>query len=172
MSLLMFGFRKICIIRQKNDLNYQLMQLTNQLSDLQQYAANVADGSVSMFDMMNTPASMFNRQLMFSMYSHNMALQGAQQNYMMMSPMISVQMQQMDTNSQAMYQRLIFNNLYKQQKEQACKVEQKMLNQRETEMQQKKARLETQLKMLDQELQSVSESEDKAIEAWKPQYTA
>ncbi len=172
MSLLIFGFRKIDIIRQKNDLNYRLMQVTKKLSDLQQYAANIGDGSVSMFDMMNTPASMFNRQMMFSIYSHNMALAGAQQNFMMMQPMMNMQMQQMDPNAQAMYQQWVFQNLYKQQKERINKVEQKLLNQQETQIQQEKAKIESQLKMLDQELQSVSEAENKAIENWKPNYVA
>ena len=172
MSLLIFGFRKIDIIRQKNDLNYRLMQITKKLSDLQQYSANIGDGSVSMFDMMNTPASMFNRQMMFSMYSHNMALAGAQQNFMMMQPMMNMQMQQMDPNAQAMYQQWVFQNLYKQQKERINKVEQKLLNQQETQIQQEKAKIESQLKMLDQELQSVSEAENKAIENWKPNYVA
>lgn len=172
MSLLIFGFRKIDIIRQKNDLNYRLMNLTKKLSDLQQYSANIGDGSVSMFDMMNTPASMFNRQMMFSAYSHQMALAGSQQNFMMMSPMINMQMQQMDPNSQAMYQQWIFKNLYQQQKERINKVEQKLLNQQETQIQQEKAKIESQLKMLDQELQSVTEAEGKAIENWKPNYVA
>lgn len=172
MSLLIFGFRKIDIIRQKNDLNYRLMQVTKKLSDLQQYAANIGDGSVSMFDMMNTPASMFNRQMMFSIYSHNMALAGAQQNFMMMQPMMNMQMQQMNPNAQAMYQQWVFQNLYKQQKERINKVEQKLLNQQETQIQQEKAKIESQLKMLDQELQSVSEAENKAIENWKPNYVA
>ena len=172
MSLLIFGFRKIDIIRQKNDLNYRLMQVTKKLSDLQQYSANISDGSVSMFDMMNTPASMFNRQMMFSMYSHNMALAGAQQNFMMMQPMMNMQMQQMDPSAQAMYQQWVFKNLYQQQKERINKVEQKLLNQQETQIQQEKAKIESQLKMLDQELQSVSEAENKAIENWKPNYVA
>ena len=172
MSLLIFGFRKIDIIRQKNDLNYRLMQVTKKLSDLQQYSANIGDGSVSMFDMMNTPASMFNRQMMFSMYSHNMALAGAQQNFMMMQPMMNMQMQQMDPSAQAMYQQWVFKNLYQQQKERINKVEQKLLNQQETQIQQEKAKIESQLKMLDKELQSVSEEENKAIENWKPNYVA
>lgn len=146
------------------------MQLSKKILDLQQYAANIADGSVSMYDMMNTPASMFNRQLMFSAYSHNMAMAGAQQNFTMMGPMINMQMQQMDPNAQAMYQRWIFNNLYQQQKERINKVEQKLLNKQETEIQQEKAKLESQLKMLDQELQGVTEAENKSFEAWKPNY--
>ena len=170
MSVLMFGFRKICLIRQRNDLSYRIMQLSRKIQDLQQYSANIADGSVSMYDMMNTPASMFNRQMMFSIYSHNMAMAGAQQNFMMMGPMINMQMQQMDPNAQAMYQRWIFNGLYQQQKERVKKVEEKLLYQQETEIEQEKAKLESQLKMVEQELQGVTEGENKSFETWKPNY--
>ena len=62
MSFLIFAYRKLDIMQRKSDLNYRLMNLTRKLEDLQQYAANIADGSVSMSDMMNTPGSMFGRQ--------------------------------------------------------------------------------------------------------------
>ena len=84
MSLLIFAYRKLDITRQKSDLNYRLMQLTQKLSDLQQYAANIADGSVSMSDMLNTPGTMFGRQMMYMQYAHNGALFGAQQKMAMM----------------------------------------------------------------------------------------
>jgi len=171
MSLLIFAYRKMDITRRKNDLNYRLMDLTRKLEDLQQYAANIADGSISMNDMMNTPASMFNRQLMFMQYAHNGALFGAQQNMAMMQPQIAMQMQQMqDPNMQMMYQNWIFKSLYNQQREQIGKQEAKLLNEQEKEIQAEKAKLETQLKMLDQELEATKQGEDKAVEQWKPNY--
>ena len=97
MSFLIFAYRKLDILSRKNDLNYRLMNLTRKLSDLQQYSANIGDGSVSMSDMMNTPGSMFNRQLMFMQYSHNAALFGANQQMQMMQPQIAMQMQQMQS---------------------------------------------------------------------------
>ncbi len=175
MSLLVFAYRKIQILRQKNDLNYRLMQLNQKLEDLQQYASNIADGSVSMSDMMNTPASMFGRTMMYMTYSHNGALQNAQQQMqqMMMMPQVQAQMQQMqDPNQQMMYQNWIFDNLYKQQREQFGKVEQKLLNEQEKEIQQEKAKLETQLKMLEAEFDSTKQGEDKAASSWKPEYVA
>lgn len=173
MSLLIFAYRKLDILHRKSDLNYRLMELTRKLSDLQQYASNIADGKVSMSDMMNTPGSMFYRQMMYMQNSHNIALFGAQQNMAMMQPMIQMQMQQMqDPNMQAMYQQWIFKSLYEQQREQVGKQEQKLLNEQEKQIQAEKAKLETQLKMLDQEYESVKEGENKAIEYWKPQYTA
>ena len=175
MSLLIFGYRKISILRQKSDLNYRIMQLTQKLSDLQQYAANIADGSVSMSDMMNTPASMFNRTMMYMTYAHNGALTNAQQQMqqMMMLPQVQAQMQQMqDPNQRMMYENWIFQNLYKQQREQFGKVEQKLLNEQEKEIQQEKAKLETQLKLLDAEYESVKSGEDAAAKQWKPEYVA
>ena len=107
MSLLIFAYRKLDIMRQKSDLNFRLMEITRKLGDLQQYAANIADGTVSMSDMMNTPGSMFGRQLMYMNYAHNMALFGAQQQMAMMGPQIQMQMSQMGN---PMYQQMYMNN--------------------------------------------------------------
>ena len=171
MGLLIFAYRKLDIIRQRNDIQYRLMNLTRKLSDLQQYASNIADGSVSMSDMMNTPSSMFGRQMMYMQYAHNGAIFGAQQKFGMMQPMIAAQMQQMqDPNMQAMYQQWIFKNLYDQ--ERMGKQEAKLLNEQEKQIQQEKAKLETQLKMLEQEYEACKQGEDAGIKAMKPEYTA
>ena len=170
MSLLIFAYRKLYINRQKSDLNYRLMELTRKLSDLQQYAANIGDGSVSMSDMMNTPSSMFGRQLMFMQYAHNGSLFGAQQKFAMMQPVIANQMQQMQPEMQMMYQNWVFKNLYDQERERMGKQEAKLLNEQEKQIQAEKMKIETQLKLLDQELQACKEGEDKSIEAWKPNY--
>ena len=173
MSLLIFAYRKLEINRQKSDLNYRLMQLTRKLTDLQQYAANIADGSVSMSDMMNTPSSMFGRQLMYMQYAHNASLFGAQQKMGMMQPMIAMQMQQMpDPNMQAMYQQWIFQNLYNQERERMGKQEEKLLNEQEKRIQAEKLKLETQLKLLDQELEACKQGEEKAVQNFKPEFTA
>lgn len=171
MSLLIFGYRKLDIIHRKNDLNYRLMELTRKLSDLQQYSANIADGSVSMHDMMNTPGSMFGRQMMFMNYAHNAALFGAQQNMAYMQPQIQMQMQQMqDPNQQMMYQNWIFQSLYKQQREQVAKQEAKLLNAQEKEIEAEKQKIQTQLQLLEQEYQACVDGEKKSIEMFKPEY--
>lgn len=173
MSLLIFAYRKLDIMRRKSDLNYRLMNLTRKLSDLQQYAANIADGSVSMHDMMNTPGSMFGRQLMYMQYAHNGAIFGAQQKMAMMQPQIMAQMQQMPNPAyQQMYQQWIFKSLYDQERERMGKQEQKLLNEQEKQIQAEKAKIETQLKLLDQEYQACKEGEDKAVEQFKPSYVA
>ena len=167
------------MIRQKNELNYRIVALTRKLNELQQYAANIGDGTLSMTDMLNVPASMFNRTMAFMMYSHNGALRGAQMNMQMMSPQINMQIQQMqqmsqnqDPNAAAMYQNYIFQNLYKQELEKYQKHEQKLLNQQEQEIQQEKARLEAQLRMIEAEYESTVQAEKQSAQFWKPEYVA
>ncbi len=172
MGLLVFAYRKLEITRQRNDIQYRLMNLDRKLSDLQQYGANIADGSISMSDMMNTPSSMFGRQMMYMQYAHNGALFGAQQKFSMMQPMIAMQMQQMpNPNMQAMYQQWIFRNLYNQERERMGKQEARLLNEQEKQIQQEKAKLTTQLKMLEQEYEACKQGEDSSIKVMKPEYT-
>mgnify|MGYP004572961443 CR=1 FL=1 len=171
MSLLIFAYRKLDINRQRSDLNYRLMEITRKLSDLQQYASNIGDGSVSMSDMMNTPSSMFGRQLMYMQYAHNGALFGAQQKMAMLQPQLSMQMQQMQNPQyQQMYQQWVFKNLYDQERERMGKQEQKLLNEQEKQIQAEKQKIETQLKLLDQEYDACKQAEGKEAERWKPEY--
>lgn len=170
MAILMFAARKHDLISQQFKYQARLQELTRKLSDMQQYAANIADGAVSMFDMMNTPSSMFGRTMMYMTYSHNMAVQGAQMNFMAMQPMIAQQMAQMDPNSQMMYQQWIQQSLYKQERERIAKMEAKLLNEQEKEIMQEKEKIESQLKMIEAELESVREAEKKGIESFAPKY--
>lgn len=148
----------------------RLQELTRKLSDLQQYAANISDGSVSMFDMMNTPGSMFGRSMMFMQYSHNMAIQNSQANLTQMMPILQQQMAGMDPAAQMQYQTWVQQNLYKQERERFAKMEAKLLNQQEKEIMQEKEKLETSLKMDEAELESAKEAQKKGIEQFKPNY--
>ncbi len=175
--LLALEARKYQLLRQISDKEYQLMSLTRKLSELQQYSSNIGDGNISMFDMMNVPASMLPRSMAFMMYSHNGALRGAQYNMQAMGPQIQMQIQQMQQMSQnqnpnaiAAYQKWIFENLYKQELQKYQQHETKLLNQQEQEIEQEKARVETELKMARAELESTTQATKEAINFWKPEY--
>ena len=171
MAILMFIARKHDLISQQYKYQARLQELTRKLSDMQQYAANIADGSVSMFDMMNTPASMFGRTMMYMTYSHNMAVQNEQMKFMNLQPVIAHQMMQMDPTSQMMYKQWIQQSLYKQERERMAKIEAKLMNQQEQEIMQEKQKIEAQLKMIEQELESVKQAEEAGIKAFAPKYT-
>lgn len=175
MCLLMFHKRRLDIIHRQYEMNARLNEITMKIHDLQQYASNIADGTISINDMANTPASMFNRTLMYMSYAHNGAIMGANTNMqqIMMLPNVQAQMAQMtDPNQQMMYQQWIFQNLYAQQREQFSKQETKLLNEQEKQLQQEKTKIETQLKMLQAELEGVRQGEQDAVKQWKPEYVA
>ena len=92
-------------------------------------------------------------------------------NFMGMQPMLAQQMAQMDPNSQMMYQNWVQQSLYKQERERMAKIEAKLLNEQEKEMMQEKTKIEAQLKMIEQELESVKQAEDAGIKAFAPKYT-
>ncbi len=172
MSLLIFTYRHQDIIKRKADLNFKLMNLKQKLMDLQTYASNIADGTVSMNDLMTAPASMFNRMSIFMMSSHQASLSGASEKFTLMSQIPGSMPQMQNPQLQEQYANMMFKNLYDQEREKFGKVEQKILNQQDTKIQQECSRLETQLKMLDAEEQQVSESEGKAAEKSAPKYVA
>ncbi len=172
MSLLIFTHRRHEIINRKSQLNLQLMEMKRKLMDLQSYAAKIADGTVSMDDMMTAPASMFNKMSIFMMYSHQQAMMGAQQKFAVMSQVPGAMPQMPNPQLQAQYQQMMFKNYYDQEREKFAQVEQKQLNVEDTKIQQEIARVETQLKMLDEEEKSCKEAEGEGAKNAIAKYTA
>jgi len=173
MSILAAQWVKVNLLRQKSEISFKLMQLNKKLTDLQQYAANIGDGNISMQSILNVPSSTFNRALAFMNYSHNGSIRGAQYNMQMMNPQINMQLQQIQqsnpNNPQAveMYKNWIFNNLYKQELEKYQKQETKLLNQQEQEIQQEKTRLSTQMQLIEARLESCDKMQQDSIQRLK-----
>lgn len=172
MSLLIYSFRRHDIIRQKSTLNYKLMSLQKKLMDLQSYASKIADGIVSLNDMLEVPASQYNQLSVFMQYSHQMAYNGAQQKFSVMSQVPGSMPQMPNAQLQQQYSQLMFKSLYDQEREKAAEVEKRRLNVVETKIQQEVAQIQTQLQMLESEEKNVTSAEEKAAEASAPKYTA
>lgn len=172
MSILIFAYRKQDIIRRKNDLNFKLLALKQKLMDLQSYASSIADGTVSLNDLMKAPPSMFGRMSIFMQYSNQAAMMGAQQKYSMLAMTPGAIPMVQDPNMQQMYNQMVFKNLYDQEREKSSKLEQKILNEQDKRIQQETARIETQLKMLDAEEEKVTAAEDSAAKKSAPNYVA
>ena len=169
MSLLVFFHRKMQVKNLIADKQYLLMQKKQEMMDLQSYTSGIADGSVSMNDLANAPASMFGRMTQYMVNSHNAAMAGAQQNMayvqggqMGMQGMDSVQMQQ--------YNTMIFKNLYDQQKQQFQKVEEAVLNQKNKALDNECLKIEQELKLLEAEYQQLGSAVDKSVQDAAPKY--
>ena len=159
------------IMHEKSKINLQLNDLHEELMDLQNYSATIANGSVTMNDLANAPASIFSRLTKFLQYSTTTSMQGAQSLYAQMSAT-----QQMptftDAVSQQNYMNSLFQGFYKQQMDNCIKVETKLLNAKETKIQQQINKLQTKLQMLESEENSAKSAQQQSASKLAPNYVA
>ena len=176
-----FTMRKLQLTQRINQLQYRQIQIQQRLTDLAAYAGNIADGIITPGEFMNSPASIFGVQLNFlnssipkalfeagsatNMYMnniHNMNVLSGGQYGTAVDP----------SNPQSLYvnQFFIFNSFLKQALEAAGKAEAAKIKKLETEIQQEKLQIDTQLKAAETELKNVEEAESKGIEASAPKY--
>lgn len=168
MSLLVLFARKMSLKNQINDINYKMMQKQQELQELQQYTAAIADGSVSMNDLTTAPASMFGRMSQYMVGSHNYAMQAAGQNmaYLQGSQQVGGQ----DAQAQMQYQQLVFKNLYDQQKAQFQKAEEARLQVKNKQIDNEMLKLKQQVQQLEAEYQSIDGALGNATKDSVPQY--
>ena len=167
MTFLVLFARKMMLKNQASDINYRLMQKSQELQDLQSYTASIADGEVSLNDLSTAPASMFGNMTQFMVGSHNYAMATMQGQAAMMGAQQPVTQ---DAMAQQQYQRILMENLYKQQKQQYLKAEQAKLHVKEKAMENEKLKLEQQLKLIEGELSSMDQAIDNGIKDAVPQY--
>ncbi len=92
MGILIFTARVHDLIYQKSNIEYRLTKLTKKLRDMQQYAATVGNGSVSIGDLLNSPGSMMGRTMNYLAFAHNSSMQYMQQNLPLMLQIVSYMM--------------------------------------------------------------------------------
>lgn len=170
MSLLILFARKMSLKNQINDYNYKLMQKKQELMDLQQYTAAIADGSVSMNDLTTTPATMFGRMSQYMVGSHNYAMNAATQNMAYLQGTNQVQTVSQDGAAQAQYQQMVFKNLYEQQRAQFQKAEEAKLNVKNKAIDNECLKIEQQLKQLEAEYQAIGSAVDKYAQETAPKF--
>lgn len=168
MGVLIFAYRKLDIIRRRIDLEYKSNQLRKLLYDLQSYAANIADGEVSFNDLSSAPASIFNKMSNYMITSHNGSMTRAQQQFFMYQQ--AGQFNNIPPQNQEAYKQIMLKNLYEQERERYQKVEEKILNAKEKKIALEQGKIDSQLKMLNEEYASVEKAEAEAIKLSTPKY--
>lgn len=176
MTVLTMMYRKSYLKSRINDLEYKLMLKQQDRNDLANYSTSIADGSISYEDLSNCPSNLFGRMANFMFNSHNSAMMSAQGNMAQMQAagMLGGQpgadaaaMQQ-----QQMYNQLVFQNLYKQQREQFAKYESSVLNQQEKQMDQEIQKIQNELALVQNEYNSLSKAVDGAVQSDTATYIA
>lgn len=179
MSLLSLSKRHQDIIIQSSNLNYKLNLLNQKMMDLQSYASSIANSPLSIFDLMSAPASMFGKMSNFmqvsnhdaSIYAQRNVDQAVKMNQADYQNFINTQAQQGQTaQADAAYKNMMYQKLYQNVIDTLTKKETDALNREEKKIEQQKAQIETQVKMLDSEEKTVSEAEGKEAEKTAPKF--
>lgn len=173
MGFLMFTARVHDLIQQKHSIEYRLAKITKQLRDFQQYSSIVANGSISIGDLLSSPGSMMGRTMNYLAFAHNSSMQYMQQNAPYMQQMYMQQMgQQQNAQQQQQMQNYIMRMLYMQGRDRAAQIETRNLNQEEKRIAQEKEKTEALLASVNQELQAAKQARDQGIKDMAPKYTA
>lgn len=176
MTVLTMMYRKSYLKNRINQLEFQLMQKQQAKNELSTYAASVADGSISFEDLSNCPSQLFGRMTQFMFNSHNAAMINAQGGMAQMQAagMIGGAQgtDQAAIQQQQAYNQLVFQNLYKQQREQYAKYEARVLNEQEKQMDQEVLKLQNELTLVQNEYASLSKAVDSAAQNDTAQYIA
>lgn len=140
--------------------------------DLQSYASSIADGSVSMNDLMGAPASVFSRMTNFMMASHQQALMGAQMGIGGMLAMAQANgvFNNLQPEMQKQYQYMLFKNLYDKEREKFSHQEEKILHTEDKRIEQQIAQINTQLQMLEAEEKNVTQAESEEAKNSAPKF--
>lgn len=162
-------------------MQYRLTQITQKLQDLSVYAGNVADGIISPSEFMNSPASIFGVNMNFfnnsvpkALYqasvSSNMYMQNMQNMQMASGGQYGMAVDPNNVNALQQNQFFVFNSFFKQALDAAGKAEAAKVKRFETDLQNEKLMIDTQLKAAEKELESVEKAEEKGIERSTPKY--
>jgi len=175
MAFLMFAARVHDLLKQKSDIQYKLNKISRKLRHLQEYAAIIGNGSVSIGDLLKCPGSMMGRAIGYLSFANASAMQYMNSNAPMMTAMFQQQNAGMMQQNPAMMQNMqnyIMNSLWVQGRELVKQQEEKNLKVEEGKIAQEKESLTTQLQEITEEIKAAKEARDQGIKDLAPKYVA
>lgn len=150
MGFLMFLSRKINLQYRENDINYQLAAISAKLADYTKYASILQQDSISIADVAEMPASLFGQGLteLSALNQQAAYIAGNQMNQAMSSGIFGA-----DQNLQVIAQQKMYENARKELQKQLLA----RMNEEEKSLQAKQTRLETELAIVQQDIQACSQ---------------
>jgi len=158
MGCLLMLYRKMNLIQEQNDVQYQLVELNQKLTDYQSLSAALSNDSTSIADVATIPASLFGVGIDSMQMAHNQATQYANSAYAAASGQGIFN--QAGMNTQQMMQ-IAYMKMYEQGRQEVKKRQEAALNEKEKQVTMKKTKLEVldasiseELKAMDGKIQS------------------
>ena len=154
------------LIKRKADYEKQRRQLDNQINDLKTYATAIADGGISIAELMKMPSSMYNRTLTFMnasmQYCQNSSM--FQMSQLASQPYYQNQMTQQTPDVQQSYRNMMQMSFYNQAKGQFAKYEESLLHEKEKALQQERDDLNSNLELCKAELDNVRQESKEGLQ--------
>lgn len=157
MGILIGIFRKYSLISEINLIQATKMKLQKKLRDLHSYVSLIADGKVSMNDLMNVPAAYFGAMSIFMVGAHNMAAMSANQKMAYMSQVPGAIPPMADPMMQQQYMQAMQMKLYDQSRKEIAQRAEDQARIEGDEIQAQIAIQGQQLDLLQAELKQVTE---------------
>lgn len=155
------------LIQRKCEIQNKLREAKVYLNELKRYAECIADGKVSIFDMLNTPTSMFPRIMMYNQYSARYCKDSAdfQLNELVHSPYYNnvMTLQPNFAQNQGVYQEMMRQSFYQEAQKQFAKYEAQLLHEKETEASERSDSLKTELEAINAELEGLKKERSEEI---------
>ena len=155
--LLVGTYRLHQIIHEKYALNREMLDISAELRSLQSYASSIADGVVSASEFTSLSSSQIDRAARFNNFTNDYASSEVSNEFGLMKSMGVIQ-QQNDATLQQQYEQYIYSQMMEQARKEAADVESRLLEQKELDLQERKADLEVQIEMLKAEEESIKEA--------------
>lgn len=166
MGILLSISRKFSLISEINSVEATVMKLRRKLSELHSYVSLIADGKVSVSDLMNCPGNYFGAMSVFMIGSHQMAQMSAQQKMAYMTGVPGAMPQIQDPQMQQQYLRAMQMNFYEQARKESAKQVEEQARKEGEGIEQDLARNNQQLSMLQEEKKKVDEESKESIKSF------
>ena len=161
MGMLLMMFRKLNLIQRRNNIEFQLTDISQQLLDYQNKSSALSNDSVSITDLASVSPSLFGSTLNELSMAHIAATQYAEQS---MAYMNSNSIFQQYGDQAPQMQQIAYMKAYESAREQVKKRIMAQLNQKEKQLEMKKTQLETRLAAIEKEEEGVSQRIQKGVE--------
>ena len=156
------------LIQRRNDAKHRLQQITMEINDLKSYGSSIADGGISIGELLRSPTSMYRRSMAYltaaNAYSENAA--SIQMGELVNTPMYADMMARagVDEEAQRRYADSMFMSFKRQAAQQFSKYEVSMIQEREKAMELEKQSLQEEVDEIKLQLDNMRKEHSESIQ--------
>ena len=153
------------LIQQRNEYQHRLATLTMELNDLKRYGESIADGAISIGELLRSPASMYKRSMAYLTFAdaYSQQVANAQMQQLTNSPYYIQMMRGQTAEAQRQYAMMLEQQFKKSAAQQFSKFEVGMIHEKEAQIEQEKQSLTEDLEAIKGQLTSLKQENKESI---------